>query len=285
MNEMLIETRQEIDNYLLSLIPAVEDPENMLFDAARYAISGGGKRIRPILTLLVAELFGKSPEVALPAAASVELIHTYSMIHDDLPCMDDDDYRRGRPTLHRAYPEAIALLAGDYLLTYAFELLADAPNSAKLVSVLAKAAGGSGMVGGQVLDILSVGQEIDATTLKRIHIGKTARLIQAAIVMGALVSEASEQEVTTLEKFGEAIGLAFQITDDIIDVTESEAKHGHATSSDEQKNKPTYVSLFGIEAAREQAKELFETSCALLETLDVDTQKLVDISKQVAMRG
>lgn len=275
-----------VDERLEQLVSEQNVPYNQLFKAARYALAGGGKRIRPLLLIATAEALGADRMKALTAACAIEMIHTYSLIHDDLPCMDNDDFRRGKPTVHRAFPEAHALLAGDFLLTYAFEaitsdpLLSPAKQSA-LIATLAKAAGGSGMIGGQIMDIDATDKTIDAHTLQLIHRLKTGALINAAVEMGAIVGEASDTEKSHLIAFGNAIGLAFQIVDDILDLIASEEKHGRKTSSDVINGKTTYISLYGLEASKQKAEQQIAIAQANLKAISRDTSILSSIANSI----
>jgi geranylgeranyl diphosphate synthase type II len=239
----------------LHLPPAATRPSR-LHTAMRYSLEAGGKRLRPVLVLAAAELFGGQDDAALPAAVAVECIHTYSLIHDDLPCMDNDDLRRGRPTAHKAFDEATALLAGDALLTHAFALLstsyASQPALAQtLVRELSDAAGSQRLIGGQMEDLLAE-KKADATSaeLEFIHLNKTAAMIEAALVMGAHVGAASDSNIVTLRQAGRHLGLAFQIVDDILDATADSATLGKTAGKDARAEKTTYVKLHGIAAAR-----------------------------------
>ena len=253
----------EIDRHLNQLLTLPHPTNASLYEAARYSLFSGGKRLRPLLTLATAEALAIPIDHVLQPACALELIHTYSMIHDDLPCMDDDDFRRGKPTLHRLYPEGHAVLAGDFLLTYAFEVLATSPflnneQRARLVVCLAQAAGGQGMVGGQALDLQATQQTVDASYLKAMHRAKTAALFGAALEMGAIAAAVSDKITNQLRHVGLQLGLAFQILDDILDVEASEAKHGKAVGSDAVNKKNTYVSLFGLDVAKDRAKQLID---------------------------
>src|ERR1700733_13555891 len=217
----------EINRTLETLVPENNLPHNTLFQAARYALIGPGKRIRPLLTLATVQILQGNLSNALEPACAIELIHTYSLIHDDLPCMDNDDFRRGKPTLHKVFPEGHALLTGDFLLTFAFELLATAPKLSdkqkiKLIQTLAERSGSDGMIGGQALDIEAAEKEMDPNALSFIHQLKTGALITASIEFGGILGHADEAQMDILRQFGNAIGLAFQIIDDIQDITMSE---------------------------------------------------------------
>lgn len=278
-----------IEDKLDHLVPEKDVAYALLFKSARYSLLGGGKRLRPILTIAAAETFGKEADAALSVGCALEMIHTYSLIHDDLPCMDDDDFRRGKLSLHKAFGEAQAVLTGDYLLTYAFEVIVnDANLSAQqkisLISLIAKNSGCQGMIAGQVMDIHAEGNVIDLNSLKHIHQYKTGALINASILAGGIIANASMEELQVLNDFGKDIGLAFQIIDDVIDVTSSEQKHGKAIASDTSNNKTTYVTLLGIEPARQSANALFECSIDHLAKLDRDTSILQALAKRLVYR-
>lgn len=244
--------------------------EQRLHQACRYALAGKGKRIRPLLTLAAARACGLGdPSGSLPAAVAVEMIHTYSLVHDDLPCMDNDDLRRGRATTHKAFDEGTALLVGDALLTDAFSLIADAPGwappeKAAMISILARAAGGRGMVYGQALDIAFTGQgTYTAADLDAIHSHKTGNLIEAACILGGLSASASAQQLSQLRIFGAAVGLAFQIIDDLID---EGPLTGKTPGKDKALGKLTYLSVMGASRARERALELTQRAHQALES-------------------
>lgn len=256
----LKKTSEEVNEALKAHLP-VGRPE-IIHESMAYSIDAGGKRLRPALVLWIAKLFDGVKAQVMPVACALEMIHTYSLIHDDLPCMDDDALRRGKPTNHVIYGEAIALLAGDALLTRAFEVLtlalttgADPVRLVKVIKLIADAAGSLGMIGGQVVDIQSEGKQIDLETLKFMHAKKTGALFKASILGSALLSGAGEEDLARLEQFAEYLGLTFQITDDILDVVGDEAKLGKPIGSDEHHDKATYVSLLGLEEARRLAQE------------------------------
>jgi len=275
--------RNQIEDRLSVLVPEPEVACHRLFDAARYSLLGSGKRLRPILTLAVAEMFGASIEKGIDIACAIEMIHTYSLIHDDLPCMDDDDYRRGKPTLHKACGEGHAVLAGDFLLTYAFEVISTAPllsaeQKIAIISRLAKNSGGEGMIAGQILDIEAEGKQINLDQLNQIHQYKTGALITASIEIGGMIAGATPEQLLNLRQFGQSVGLAFQIIDDLLDVTSSEEKHGKALSSDQINHKVTYVTLLGIEPARQKAEALLTQAHQLLDQLPCDSDRLHDLA-------
>lgn len=260
-----------------------------LFDAARYATLGGGKRLRPILTLATSEAFGVPDDVAIQPACAVELVHTYSLIHDDLPCMDNDDFRRGKPSVHKAFPEAVAVLTGDYLLTYAFEVLATAPSlqphqRLTLVSTLAKASGSEGLIGGQLLDIEAETKKPDENMLQEIHRRKTGALIAAAVQFGGIVADVPDTVMKSLSASGLLLGLAFQIIDDILDVTHGEAKHGKKGGSDAAKGKTTFVTLLGMNKAHAAAEKAVNRAISVLRSLPCDAERLEAIAGRILDR-
>ncbi len=229
--------------------------------AMRYAVLGGGKRLRPLLVLAACEAVGGDRNAAIRAACAVELIHAYSLVHDDMPCMDNDVLRRGKPTVHVQFGEAQAMLAGDAMQALAFEVLTPeegmAPAlQARLCALLARAAGFAGMAGGQAIDLASIGQSLDEPTLRDMHRRKTGMLLQASVMMGAACGKASAATLAALNDYGAAIGLAFQVVDDILDVTQESATLGKTAGKDQQDNKPTYVAVLGLELARQLARDL-----------------------------
>ena len=262
----LNERRQMVDLALDRFLPDEDTPPPAVHRAMRYSVLAGGKRLRPILVIAGAEVIGAAPSTVMPTACAMEMIHTYSLIHDDLPAMDDDDYRRGRLTNHKVFGEAIAILAGDALLTYAFQLIAqnaalagvDAQVVCEVVTAIAEAAGTLGMVGGQVVDIESEGKTITAAELEYIHVHKTAALLRASLTAGARLGGADAAALATVAEAGRNLGLAFQIVDDILDVEGSLETLGKTAGSDERKQKVTYPTLHGIEASRREARRLIE---------------------------
>jgi farnesyl diphosphate synthase len=262
LEQRLEETADRVTVALDTLLPRVQGPESRLMSAMRYAALGGGKRLRPFLVLETGRIFGVDERCLLRVGAALECIHTYSLIHDDLPCMDDDDMRRGRPTVHIAYDEATAILAGDALLTIAFEILADPqthsdPNvRIALVARLADASGARGMVGGQMMDMIAqeLGDDIAAVT--RMQRLKTGALITYAVEMGALMGRASDEARAALTAYAHDLGLAFQITDDILDAQGNAEEVGKAVGKDADKGKATFVSLLGLEGAKQRVQLL-----------------------------
>jgi farnesyl diphosphate synthase len=257
-----------VESALDTLVP--EDTPAGLGDAMRYAVLDGGKRLRPLLVLAACDAVGGDTAAAMRAAVAVELIHAYSLVHDDMPCMDDDALRRGKPTVHVKYGEAQAMLAGDAMQALAFEVLTPddgmpAALQARLVSLLARAAGHDGMAGGQAIDLASVGKVLDESALRDMHRRKTGALLQASVVMGAACGTTTPTAWEALKDYGAAIGLAFQVVDDILDVTQASETLGKTAGKDLENNKPTYVTVLGMEAARRHADELREQAHAALQ--------------------
>jgi len=258
--------RAELINSALELfLPEESCFPPRIHKAMRYSLFAGGKRLRGALIMVTAEMLGIDEKRVLPAAAAIEMIHTYSLIHDDLPAMDNDDYRRGRPTCHRVYGEAVAILAGDALLTLAFETLTrltvegfDHGAVIKVIQEMAVGAGSLGLIGGQVVDLESEGNDVSAATLEYIHHHKTGALFKTAVRSSAILAGAGEQELNALTDYAEAFGLAFQITDDILDITGNEEMLGKKTGRDLALHKATYPELFGLDEAREQVGSLVE---------------------------
>ena len=272
--EELAKRIEEIETILKNYLPKEEGNQKKVLQAMNYSVLAGGKRLRPMLMQEAYRMFGGKEEVIKPFMAALEMIHTYSLIHDDLPAMDNDEYRRGRKTTHIVYGEAIAILAGDGLLNYAFETAAGAfamkpgePRVEQAFSILAKKAGIFGMIGGQTADIVAEGRK-EPLTLKEllyIHENKTAALVQSALTIGAVLAGAGEEQVLNMEKAGYDIGVAFQIQDDILDVTGDMEKLGKPIGSDAKNNKATYVTLAGLEQARKEQERLSEEAVKLLE--------------------
>lgn len=263
----------------------------IIHEAMKYSVFAGGKRLRPILCLASADALGKERKKLIPVACALEMIHTYSLIHDDLPAMDDDDYRRGQLTNHKVYGEGIAILAGDALLTFAFDVLAkcgiDIRLSDKMLLVIkevAYAAGTMGMIGGQVVDVLSEGKEIDKDTLSYIHRHKTGALFCAAVRAGALLSEANDKQLEALTRYAECFGLAFQITDDLLDVVGDEQILGKPVGSDEKNDKVTYPSIYGIDRTRQLAQEAVEQAVDSLKGLPGNIEPLEKLATYLLKR-
>ena len=264
-----------------------------LREAMRYAVLDGGKRLRPLLVLAASEAVQGQPEAALRAACAVELIHAYSLVHDDMPCMDNDVLRRGKPTVHVQFGEAAALLAGDALQTQAFELLTPpdtalvpAAMQADLCRILARASGGQGMAGGQAIDLASVGLQLSQDELQHMHALKTGALLQASVMLGVATGQGSADAVAQLQQYAAAIGLAFQVVDDILDVTADSQTLGKTAGKDAANDKPTYVSLMGLEASRQYAQQLQQQAQAALQASGLaNTDKLHAIADWVIDRA
>jgi geranylgeranyl diphosphate synthase type II len=263
MKEYLISHQQMVDAALQRYLPKPTVKPYTIHKAMRYSVFAGGKRLRPILCLAAAESCGGEAAAALPLACAVECIHTYSLIHDDLPCMDDDDLRRGMPTSHKVFGEGIAVLTGDALLTFAFELAAEAQGWPRyplktIVQELAVAVGSQKLIAGQVVDLESEGKRVPLPLLKFIHESKTAALLRASIRLGAMSANATPARLESLSQFGTALGLAFQVIDDILDVTQSSETLGKSAGKDVTAEKATYPSVVGLEESRKAAKKLTE---------------------------
>ena len=289
----LKERTQLIESALDRYLPSAATLPTTLHEAMRYSVFAGGKRIRPILMLAACEAVGGEIRNVLPAACAIEMIHSYSLIHDDLPAMDDDDLRRGNPTNHKVYGEATAILAGDGLLTEAFVLLsnpairgtATVEQYCEVIHLLAKGAGSRGMVGGQVVDMEAEEKPVDLPTLEYIHTHKTGALILAAIEVGALLGGATTGQRRALCRFGEAAGLAFQVVDDILDIVADETQLGKDIGSDQQRGKATYPALLGLSGARERAEELHARALDSLSLLGQAARPLREIASYIVNRS
>ncbi len=286
-----MDRKKEVEQIVTSFLPKEEGYQKTVLEAMNYSVSAGGKRLRPMLMLETYRMFGGTSKVIEPFMAAIEMIHTYSLIHDDLPAMDNDEYRRGRKTTHVVYGEAMAILAGDALLNYAFETAASAfvldegnPAIGKAFMILASKAGVYGMIGGQVVDVESEGKEIDADTLKFIHIHKTSALLESAMLIGAVLAGASEQQQRTVELAARELGLAFQIRDDILDVTGNTDELGKPVGSDEKNHKNTYVVLEGLEKAKEDVKRYSESAIDRLKSLPARNEFLYELIEELIDR-
>ncbi len=290
LQEALNDTAEAVTTMLDRLLPDGDVPERRLFEAMRYATLGGGKRLRPFLVLTGARLFDVDEDRALRAAATVEFIHCYSLIHDDLPAMDDDDLRRGRPTCHIQFDEATAILAGDALATLAFEVLAtsgthpDATVRCELVRLLAQAAGAGGMVGGQMFDLTAEGASLDIPAVTRLQRLKTGQLFAFSCEAGAILGRASVAARKALRAYAHDLGLAFQITDDLLDVEGSEDVVGKKVGKDAESGKATFVAVLGVARAREQARILSEQAASHLEMFEKRADLLRDVARFVVER-
>jgi len=290
-HSFLKEHKQLVENELKVYIEQLSAPV-VLKDAMDYSLQAGGKRIRPMLVFSVIDAFGKATEIGLPVACSIEMIHTYSLIHDDLPSMDDDDLRRGKPTNHIVFGQANAILAGDALLTLSFNVLADInhPNVSPeqklaIISEIAKCAGAEGMVGGQTADMSSEEKEISLAELEYIHEHKTGKLLSASVLTGAILAGANQEQMSALSKFSRHLGLAFQIRDDILDVEGNEELIGKPVGSDSVNNKSTYPTLLTLEGAKKKLAEEIDQAIDALKSINFEGSYLMDITKLVAERN
>ncbi|MEI6208030.1 MAG: polyprenyl synthetase family protein [Desulfuromonadales bacterium] len=289
----LKEQSARIDEALDRFLPRETMLPHSIHKAMRYSVFAGGKRVRPILMLAACQAVGGDTECAIPTACAMEMIHTYSLIHDDLPAMDDDDFRRGNPTNHKIFGEAIAILAGDALLTEAFRLISDprfdfgCKPTARLAVLheIATCAGSFGMVGGQVVDMESEGKPgIDLPTVQYIHTHKTGALIKASVVAGAILGGAEEKALAAITRYGEAAGLAFQIADDILDIEGTTEEIGKDAGSDEARGKATYPAVIGLAAAKQEAQSMMDEAMRALEIFGVEADPLREIASYVVHR-
>ncbi len=297
MNDPTIEPRaaalrERVERALEARLPSVEGPAATVPRTMRYAVLGGGKRLRPILTLAACEASGGDLALVEGPAAAIELVHVYSLVHDDLPAMDDDDLRRGRPTAHKAFGEAEAILAGDALLTLAFEILATEPpgdgaasRRAEAVALVARAAGTAGMVGGQIADIEAEREGADPAVLPWVHAHKTGALLAAAAELGALHAGASTATRAALARYGRALGMAFQVADDVLDVTATAEEIGKTPGKDARAGKLTYPGLYGLARAREEASRWAEEAVSALAAIPGDASLLVALARFAADRS
>jgi len=280
----------KVDEWLDRLLPGENEMPETIHQAMRYSIFAGGKRLRPILAIATGLLFGADERELFPAACSLEMIHTYSLIHDDLPAMDNDDLRRGRPTCHVKYGEAMAILAGDALLTQAFLTLADYQTSSidrkvRVISEVAHAAATTrALIGGQVLDIESEGKQITGEQLESIHRAKTGAIIRCSVRLGAIIGGANERELDALTEYGEKAGLAFQVADDLLDETATSEELGKTAGKDAESHKATYTSLYGINGAKEMAANLCQEAIAAVKRVERETSILESIARFIVAR-
>src|SRR6266404_71213 len=282
----------EVNEWLDRVVPSETTPPEQLHRAMRYSLLAGGKRLRPALVLAAGEAFGADTDDLMPAACAIEMIHTYSLIHDDLPAMDNDDLRRGRPTCHKAFGEAVAILAGDALLTQAFRVLAadapkrDAERQVRVIREVATAAGTvEALIGGQMADIESEGENVDGSTLEYIHRSKTGAMIAASVVVGGIVAGANGAQIEKLRAYGQCIGLAFQIADDILDVTSTSERLGKTPGKDQAAHKATYPAIHGIAASQTRAREVVEEAVGIVSSLGLKTQVLEEIARFIIARS
>ncbi len=283
--------RERADLQLAHRLPSADRPPQRLHQAMRYAVLGGGKRMRPLLVYAAGLSLGAQIEQLDAAAVAVEVIHAYSLVHDDLPAMDNDDLRRGQPTCHKAFDEATAILAGDALQALAFEIVAmeplsgDASTRLSMLGQLAAACGASGMAGGQAFDLAAVGQDLSVAELERMHVHKTGALIRASVLLGAHVAQCSDSiTLSHLERYGHCVGLAFQIRDDILDVEGESAVIGKTAGKDQADNKPTYPAVLGMDASRLLAAQLLGEALDSLQELPADTELLAELAEYCISR-
>ena len=286
---MFSEMKKEVNTFLLNYFENKGSFNKVIYDSASYSLNIGGKRIRPLLMLLTYNMYKENWREILEFSSAIEMIHTYSLIHDDLPCMDNDDLRRGKPTNHKVYGEDIAVLAGDALLNEAMNVMMKfSLNHGREALVasqkIAEAAGAEGMIGGQVVDIINVGKKISEEELRYMHMKKTGALIKVSIVAGAILGNASEEEIELLEKFGENLGLAFQIKDDILDVIGNTEKLGKKVLSDEENDKTNFISMHGLDYCIKECERLTNESINILDSLSVNTEALKILTKELLDR-
>ncbi|MGH9844609.1 MAG: polyprenyl synthetase family protein [Blastocatellia bacterium] len=290
INEYFKQNVARVDAWLDRLLPAQSASPSIIHEAMRYSVFAGGKRLRPVLAIAAGGIFDADERELLPAACSLEMIHTYSLIHDDLPAMDNDDLRRGRPTNHVIYGEAMAILAGDALLTQAFRVLADyesadAGRKNRVLSEIAQAAGTTrALIGGQVLDIQFEGKPVTGAELEEIHRAKTGALIRCAVRIGAILGGANERELAALTKYGEKAGLAFQVADDLLDETATSEQLGKTAGKDAASQKATYTALYGIDGAREMADRLCREAIEAARNTGRETAVLEEIARFIIER-
>ena len=273
------EIKDEINEFLKNYFNNKGSYNKIIYDSASYSLNIGGKRIRPMLMLLTYNMYKKNWREILEFSSAIEMIHTYSLIHDDLPCMDDDDLRRGKPTNHKVYGENIAVLAGDALLNEAMNLMMkcairDGEKVLIASQKIAEASGADGMIGGQIVDIINEGKKISEEELKYMHMKKTGELIKGSIVAGAILGEAPKEDIIKLERFGKNLGLAFQIKDDILDVIGNTEKLGKNVLSDEESNKTNFITMYGLDYCIKECERLTRESIEILESLSVNTDDL-----------
>ncbi len=290
LDEAFARIQTDVDALFDALLPLPDDTRRPLVEAMRYSAMDGGKRVRPLLLVATAEMLGVAREPALRAACAVEAIHVYSLIHDDLPCMDDDDLRRGKPTLHKAFDEATAVLAGDSLHALAFEILTDEETStdpftrAELTRTLATASGMNGMAGGQVMDMAADSATYDLPTITRLQQLKTGALLAASVEMGAILGRLPPEGRTSLRAYARDVGLAFQIADDLLDVEGDEETVGKAVGKDSEQGKQTFVTLMGVEGARNQARALMDQAAGHLAHYGSEASLLIALARFIVER-
>jgi geranylgeranyl diphosphate synthase type II len=285
--------RQRVEDALERALPPLAAWPETIHRAVRYSLFAGGKRIRPLLVMAAGDAVGAAHDETVPLACAVEMIHTYSLIHDDLPAMDNDDLRRGKPTSHKVFGEAIAILAGDALLTRAFHLLAEVPPGSdatravrrlRAIAILGEAAGTTGLIGGQVEDLESERRAVDAPTLERLHRAKTGALLGACVRGGATLGGADEETLARLERYASAVGLAFQVVDDVLDATETAEQLGKTAGKDSKADKATYVRVHGLERSRALAQELLSQALDAVAPLGARGHALASLARQIVDR-
>jgi farnesyl diphosphate synthase len=284
--------QQRTELALDNVLPADNIAPNKLHEAMRYATLGGGKRVRALLTHAAGEFCGANADKIDQAAIAVEMIHAYSLVHDDMPCMDDDDLRRGKPSCHKKFDDATALLVGDALQSLSFQVLAapnlhaDSAQQIKMIHLLSIASGSRGMAGGQAIDLACVGESLSQTQLEHMHIHKTGALIRAAALLGAYSAAAlDEQRITTIDHYAQSIGLAFQVVDDILDAEGDTATLGKTAGKDASNNKPTYVTILGLAKAKSLAQELYESAIEPLKSYGAEATRLIQLAQFITQRG
>ena len=288
--QILEQKAKQIDEYLEQYLPLEKEYPSIIFEAMRYSVFAGGKRLRPVLLFSACEALDGDIKKAIPFACAIEMIHSYSLIHDDLPAMDNDDYRRGMLTSHKKFGEAIAILAGDGLLHHAFEIMSDAcvkycsNETVKALQAIAHGAGVFGMLSGQVTDVISEGKQIDEKTMYFIHKNKTAAMLQGALKAGTLLAGGTEQQVKMMEQAGEKIGVAFQIADDILDVTSTFQELGKPVHSDEKNEKNTFVTMYGIEASQKMVETLSEEAITIFQKFGKKADFLIELTQYLMKR-
>lgn len=288
--QILEQKAKQIDEYLEQYLPSEKEYPSIIFEAMCYSVFAGGKRLRPVLLFSACEALDGDIKKAIPFACAIEMIHSYSLIHDDLPAMDNDDYRRGMLTSHKKFGEAIAILAGDGLLHHAFEIMSDAcvkycsNETVKAMQAIAHGAGVFGMLSGQVTDVISEGKQIDEKTMYFIHKNKTAAMLQGALKAGTLLAGGTEQQVKMMEQAGEKIGVAFQIADDILDVTSTFQELGKPVHSDEKNEKNTFVTMYGIEASQKMVETLSEEAITIFQKFGKKADFLIELTQYLMKR-
>ncbi len=292
LKEYLLEKRTIVDQALEDYLPEVNGPKEELYRAMRYSLFAGGKRLRPVLCIASAETVGGTYKDVMPVACAFEMIHTYSLIHDDLPAMDDDEMRRGKPTNHMVFGEAMAILAGDGLLTEAFRIMAcpellknaGAERFRRVIEMVAFASGANGMVAGQALDIKAEGAKIDTSLMEIIHEHKTGALLRASVTTGAILGGGTDKDIESLDKYGKNIGLAFQISDDILDIEGDSEEMGKQTGVDIERGKNTYPSIYGMEKSKIMLKEIIDDAIDMLSAFEDKAEPLRQIAVYIIER-